>query len=60
MINRQVVDSMEALCLDCLSVGVPKSEVIDSIMKLANRCLEEELYEYMDTVKATFYKINKL
>ena len=60
MINRQVVDSMEALCLDCLSVGVPKSEVMDSIMKLANRCLEEELYEYMDTVKETFYKINKL
>ena len=49
----QVVDSMEALCLDCLQCGVPKSEVIKSIMKLANRCLEEELYEYMDTVKAT-------
>ena len=41
MINRQVVDSMEALCLDCLSVGVPHHEVMESIMKLGRRCFGE-------------------
>ena len=60
MINRQVVDSMEALCLDCLSVGVPHHEVMESIMKLGRRCLEKELYEFMPTVHKIHDKINKI
>ena len=60
MINRQVVDSMEALCLDCLSVGVPHHEVMESIMKLGRRCLEEELYEFMPEVHRLHAKINKI
>ena len=59
MINRQMVDSMEALCLDCLSVGVPHHEVMDSIMKLGRRCLEEELYEYMNEIHRLHDTIKK-
>ena len=51
---------MEALCLDCLSVGVPHKEVMESIMKLGRRCLEEELYEFMPSVHKLHDKINKI
>ena len=45
------VASLEEMVLDTLDKGVPKSEVLDTVIKLGNRCLDQELYEAMDTVK---------
>ena len=60
MINKQVVDSLEALALDCIQCGVRKQVLLDYIVKTGNRCLDEELYEYMDTLKDTHNKIKAL
>ena len=45
------VASLEMMVLDSLDKGVPKSEVLDTVVKLGQRCLEQELYEAMATVK---------
>ena len=60
MINRQMVDSVEALCLDCLDCGVPKSNVIEQIIKLGQRCMELELYEFMPEVHRIYNEIEKV
>ena len=60
MINRQMVDSVEALCLDCINCGVPKSNVIEHIIKLGQRCMELELYEFMPEVHRIYNEIEKV
>ena len=58
LINQQVIDSMDALAYDCLECGLPRKEILDCIKKLGQRCLEEELYEFMPEVHRLYNELN--
>ena len=47
-----MIESFEAMVIDTLECGVSNKEVMKSIVKLGNRCLDEELYEFMKYVTA--------
>ena len=55
--GEQQVDSMEALCLDAMSCGLPKYKALEWIKEVGDFCLDYEMYELMPRIHEVYDKI---
>ena len=57
-INQDLIDVMNTLSDDYAEWGVPRHDILDCIRRLGQRCMAEELYEFMPAIHEMYDKIN--